>query len=74
MKLLENSLYAYSYAVVLGEAVSGRRAVNKPGWLEFFLFLFLRTFTIHRIVGKGGGGSLCNSFLPLPAASQALTH
>ena len=40
----------------------------------FLLFeFFLRTFTIQRPAGEGGG-YLFNSSLPLPPASQTLRH
>ena len=48
---------------------------NEKNILSNFLsvWVFLQTFTIHRIAGQGES-QLCNSSLPLPPASQALRH
>ena len=39
----------------------------------FYLGFFSRIFRMHRTAGEGGG-YLCNSFLPLPPASQTIRH
>ena len=42
-------------------------------FFSFYLVFFLRTFTIHRTVGVGGG-CFFKSSLPLPPASHKLRH
>ena len=53
--------------------ILGRRH-SLLGVFSFFYLAFLaRTFMIHRTAGEGGG-YLFNSSVPLPPASQTLTH
>ena len=59
--------------IALGEFHRGQLSREFFFFFFFYLGFLLRTFTIHRTEGEGGG-YFFKSSLPIPPASQTLRH